>query len=228
MNALVLADGEAPTRTELDRAWPGWDDDLGLVIAADGGARHAARLGVAIDGWVGDGDSLDAADLAALETAGVPMDRSSRHKDESDTELAVKAALSRGAADLTIVGGLGGARIDHALANLGLLALVELAGHRAVILDARSRIALVRAPGPTGSEVRHDLSGRVGDLVSLLPVGSGVIGVTTHGLAYPLADEPLPAGPARGLSNVRIAADAAVTVKTGMLLVVEAFATLAS
>ena len=227
MNALVLADGEAPTRAELDRAWPGWDDDLGLVIAADGGARHAANLGVAIDAWVGDGDSLDAADLANLETAGVPMDRSSPHKDESDTELAVMAALARGAAGVTIIGGLGGARIDHALANIGLLALPELAGHRAVIVDARSRITLIRAPGPSGAAVSHDLSGRVGDIVSLLPVGSGVMGVTTEGLVYQLVDEPLPAGPARGLSNVRVSADASVTVKAGMLLVVEAFATLA-
>ena len=33
-------------RAALDRAWPGWDDGVGLVIAADGGARHAAELGV--------------------------------------------------------------------------------------------------------------------------------------------------------------------------------------
>ena len=34
------------------------------------------------------------------------------------------------------------ARIDHALANVGLLAMPELAGREAAILDARSRIAL--------------------------------------------------------------------------------------
>lgn len=227
MNALILADGEAPARAELDAAWPGWDADLGLVIAADGGARHAAGLGVAIDVWVGDGDSLDLVDLAELQAAGVPMERSSPHKDESDTELAVRAALRLGAAALSIVGGLGGARIDHALANIGLLAMAELAGHRAVMIDARSRITLIRAPDPAGGAVRHDLSGRIGDVVSLLPQGAGVVGVTTSGLVYPLADEPLPEGPARGLSNVRTASDAAVTIRAGLLLVVEAPATLA-
>ena len=50
--------------------------------------------------------------------------------------------------------------------------------------------------------------------------------MTTHGLAYPLADEPLPPGPARGLSNVRVGADAAVVVRRGLLLVVETPATL--
>lgn len=221
VNALILADGEAPTRTELDLAWPGWDVNLGLVIAADGGARHAARMGVAIDVWVGDGDSLDAAGMAALHAAGVPIERASEQKDESDTELAVRAALERGAAGLSIVGALGGARIDHALANIGLLAMRELAGHPAVLIDARSRITLVRAPDPFGTEVRHDLSGRTGDLVSLLPMSPDVVGVTTAGLAYPLTDEPLPQGPARGLSNVRTSPDAAVTVRAGLLLVVE-------
>lgn len=221
MNALILADGEAPTRTELDLAWPGWDVDLGLVIAADGGARHAAGLGVAIDAWVGDGDSLDAASLAALEAAGVPMERSSPNKDESDTELAVRAALRRGAAGISLVGGLGGPRIDHALANIGLLAMRELVDHPTVLIDAWSRITLVRAPGPSGAAVHRDLSGRTGDTVSLLPIGQGVTGVTTVGLAYPLADEALPEGPARGLSNIRTAPVAAVIVRAGLLLVVE-------
>ncbi len=221
MDALILADGESPTRHELDLAWPGWDAQIGLVIAADGGVRHAARLEVAIDAWVGDGDSLDATGLAALLAGQVPMERTSPDKDESDTQLAVRAALQRGAAGVLIVGGLGGARIDHTLANVGLLAMPELAGRPAALLDARSRITLVRAPGPGGVRVRRDLAGRPGDLISLLPLGPGVDGVTTSGLSYPLVDEPLPEGPARGLSNVRTAADAYVTVRTGLLLVVE-------
>ncbi len=55
-----------------------------------------------------------------------------------------------------------------------------------------------------------------------------MVGVTIHGLAYPLVDEPLPAGPARGLSNIRVAQDAAVTVRAGRLLVVEGPATLST
>ena len=221
MNALILADGDAPARGELDLAWPGWDAGIGLVVAADGGARHAARLGVAIDLWVGDGDSLDAEGMSALLASGVPMERTSPHKDESDTELAIQAAIRLDAAGVLIIGGLGGARFDHGLANVGLLALAELAGRRAALLDARSRITLVRAPGVGGAPVRRDLAGRIGDTVSLLPLGQGVEGVTTAGLAYPLVDEPLPVGPARGLSNVRIAVDASLTVRSGLLLVVE-------
>ncbi len=228
MDALILADGEAPDRVALDRAWPGWDSMVGLVIAADGGARHAATLGLTLDAWVGDGDSLDADGMAALRASGVPMLLARPDKDESDTELAVREAIARGADGVVIVGALGGNRIDHALANIGLLAMTELLDRAASLLDARSRITLVRAPTSDGAPVRRPLPGRVGDLVSLLPLGEGVAGITTAGLTYPLSDEPLPAGPARGLSNVRAADDASVTVRSGLLLVVESPATLPS
>ena len=81
MDALILADGDVPTRAALDDAWPGWDAAVGLVIASDGGARHAAALGVRIDLWVGDGDSIAAADLATLVSSGVPV-RSEEHTSE--------------------------------------------------------------------------------------------------------------------------------------------------
>src|SRR6476646_243393 len=110
MDALILADGDRPTRDELDTTWPGWDSTIGLVVAADGGARLAGSLGVAIDRWVGDGDSLPEVEIAALEAAGIPLERTRRDKNESDTELAVAAALRLGADGVVVVGGLGGPR----------------------------------------------------------------------------------------------------------------------
>src|SRR3972149_51102 len=62
--------------------------------------------------------------------------------------------------------------------------------------------AAPRARGRRGGPVRLDLAGRPGDIVSLLPLGDAA-GVTTVGLRYPLDDEDLPAGPARGGSNGR-------------------------
>jgi thiamine pyrophosphokinase len=218
--AIVVADGDVPARDALDRAWPGWDDGVRLVIAADGGARGAEALGLRIDLIVGDGDSLGEAHIARFEAAGVPIRRVAAAKDESDTELAVLAALELGAGALAIVGGFGGGRFDHALANIGLLGLPALAGRPCVLIDATTRATLLSGPA---SGV---FDGRIGDLVSLLALGDGVVGVTTEGLAYPLRDEPLPFGPARGLSNVRLASSARVELRSGRLLVVETPATL--
>src|SRR5262245_39816926 len=170
MDALILADGDGPSRDEPDRAWPGWDAWVGLVVAADGGARLADQLGVRIDRWVGDGDSLGEEALAALEAAGVPIERSRPDKDESDTELAVRAALREGADGIVIVGGLGGRRIDHAIANIGLLAMPELIAHEAVILDRRSRLSMIRAPDAIGAPATQALPGPIGATISLLPL----------------------------------------------------------
>jgi thiamine pyrophosphokinase len=224
--AIVLADGDAPTAVGLDAAWPGWRDGSELVVAADGGARLAPVLGVRIDAWVGDGDSLPVADLEALRAAGVPLTLASPDKDESDAELALLAAISMGADDVTVLGALGGQRLDHAVANIGLLAHPRLVGRRARLLDAASRVTLLDAPLADGSALHHDLGGRIGDVVSLLPFGERVEGITTAGLRYPLRDEPLEAGPARGLSNVRERHDASLVVRRGRLLVVESPATL--
>ena len=224
--ALVLADGASTTRQALDQTWPGWSEGIELVIAADGGARLAASLGVSIDRWVGDADSIDPADLDRLRAAGVTVTLAPRDKDASDTELAILEALAAGATDVTIVGALGGSRLDHALANIGLLSLPTLGAASARLLDPTARVSLIRAPDPSGAAVRTELWGRPGDVVSLLTLGNDVEGVTTEDLEYPLRDEPLPAGPARGLSNVRLRDRAVVTVRRGHLLVVESPATL--
>jgi thiamine pyrophosphokinase len=226
MRAVIVADGDVQERSHLDESWPGWADGVELVIAADGGAVGAERLGLAPDLVVGDMDSIGPAHLVRLRQAGVAIEVAPADKDESDAELAVLAALARGADELTIVGALGGSRLDHTLANIGLLAL-EAVGVRPIeLIDAAARVTLVRAPGADGRPVRRPLPGRVGAVVSLLPLGHDVTGVTTHGLRYALRDDALPAGPARGLSNVREASSASITVGRGLLLVVESPATL--
>lgn len=224
--AIVVADGDGPDRAALDAAWPGWSEATDLVIAADGGARTAERLGLSIDLVVGDGDSLAPDDLDRLRRAGVAVRTALADKDETDTELALLEAIARGAKEITIVGALGGARVDHELANIALLAHPALGTAAVAILDPRGRISLVAAPATDGTAVTRPLPGPVGAVVSLVPFGADVTGVTTAGLRYPLLDEALPFGPARGLSNVRTAADASVTVRHGRLLVVEAPATL--
>ena len=218
-HALVLADGTCGPTDALDRAWPGWSHGIGWVVAADGGARHAATVGRRLDLWVGDGDSLGEDGVAELAAAGIPIRRLAVDKDESDTELAVVAAVEAGARRVTILGALGGARFDHGLANVWLLADPRLAGCDVRIVDAAARIRLV-GPG------RHDLGGRIGDLISLMPFGGDAQRVTTAGLRYPLHAEALPLGPSRGLSNVRDAGDASIELGAGRLLVAETPATL--
>lgn len=220
-HAVVVADGDVAPRRALDAAWPGWADQVDAVIVADGGLARAATAGLVPTLLVGDLDSVDPGGLAAAESAGLPVHRFRPDKDESDAELALLEAARLGATRVIVLGAFGGARLDHALANVWLLAHPALAALEVVLLDAVSRVSLLVAPGPGGEPVTRPLPGPVGATVSLFPFGGDVLGVTTRGLRYPLAEEPLVTGPARGLSNVRILPDAAVTARAGRLLVVE-------
>ena len=220
LRAAILADGDVPTRAALDSAWPGWADGIAFVVAADGGARHAEGLGLRIDRWVGDGDSLPASDLEALRAAGVPITLVAAEKDETDIELALRTAIDAGADDVVILGAFGGARLDHALANATLLAHPALAGRSAGLLDGGSRVRLIAGPG------RLELEGRPGDLVSLVPFGANATGVTTDGLRYPLGNETLTLGAGRGVSNIRVGDRATVRLEGGAILVVETPVTL--
>ena len=110
---------------------------------------------------------------------------------------------------------------------MSLLALAALEERPARLLDGRTKVRLIRAPRTAGGAALMHLHGRLGDIVTLLPLDGEVEGITTSGLRYPLRDETLRLGPARGLSNVRTSATAAVTVRNGHLLVIESPATLA-
>lgn len=220
-HVLVVADGDVAARGELDASWPGWADGVAAVVAADGGYARSGALGFAPGVLVGDFDSLAADLVAAAEGAGAAVRRFPPDKDESDTELALLEAVALGATRVTVLGAFGGPRLDHALANVWLLGHPRLAGLDVALLDAGARVRLAAAPRPDGTPTTLPLPGRLGAMVSLLPFGGHADGVTTRGLRYPLRDEPLRSGPARGLSNVRVAADAAVTLRGGRLLVVE-------
>jgi thiamine pyrophosphokinase len=182
-----------------------------LVVAADSGADHAAALGLGVDVLVGDLDSVDPATRAAVEAAGAEVVELPRDKDATDVELALDAAWGRGAERLVLVGGHGG-RLDHALATMGALAAVAAPGRR---VEAWM--------GPAHVTVAVDaaaVEGRVGELVSLVPLGGAVEGVTTEGLRWPLVDAHLPFGSTWGVSNEVVTTPAGVTVTGGVLAVV--------
>jgi thiamine pyrophosphokinase len=215
LRALILANGSVPDRDGLPA---GTLVGVDLVIAADGGLGTAAALGLRPDLAVGDFDSADPALVARAEAEGVAIERAAAEKDESDLELAVRAAVARGATEIVILGALGGSRVEHTLAGLALLGLgADGADPRfdIAIMDERSTIRLL--PGGAGS---IDIAGEPGDYVSLQPWGGDAIGVTTRGLRYPLHDEPLLMGPSRGLSNELIGRRGRIACRSGRLLVI--------
>ena len=207
MHVLLLANG-AVEDPEQVRQHAGKAD---LVVCADGGCRHAQALGLRPQVVVGDLDSLAPEAQATLEAEGVDFVVHPRAKDETDLELGLLYAVERGATEITVLGAWGG-RIDHTLGNVFLLAHPRLAGIDVRIVSATQRVVLVHQEA--------SFRGSAGDLLSLLPLGGDVQGITTTGLAYPLRDEALVFGPARGISNVFTGGTATVRLRSGLLLAV--------
>ena len=185
-----------------------------LVIAADGGARRLLDLEIVPHYLVGDLDSVAQQTLARLTSAGCQVQRYPAAKDATDTELAIELALDRGATHIDLVGATGGARLDHSVANVLLLAADWPTGVRLRLVEATATALVVRA----GQSV--DVPGTVGDIVALLPLAGPARGITTCGLRYALAGEDLAFGRARGVGNVMTVPVASISLAAGLLLVI--------
>lgn len=207
MHAVIFAGGTLRSGKAVAAALAAAD----LIIAADSGARTALRLGCIPSFVVGDFDSL-ALPIEDLERLGSQVIRVAAEKDETDSELAVITAIQQGASRITLLGGLGGQRFDHTMANILLLAGFETVPIR--IIDGPSTCWLLQGSGRTSIE------GQPGDLLSLCPLTGAASDVRTTNLSYPLRGETLRFGKPRGVSNVLTAEHAEVSLGEGMLLVI--------
>ncbi len=147
------------------------------IIAVDGGLNHCHRLGILPDLIIGDFDSVAP---GLLEQYPHVLQRIfSPDKDETDLELALKEVMADNEGVVTVFGGLG-LRTDHTLANLHLLRRYP---GRVVLEGNHERIFAIAGKG--------EIPCRVGQVMSLIPLGGPVRGVTTSGLRWDLRDAVL-------------------------------------
>jgi thiamine pyrophosphokinase len=183
-----------------------------FVIAADGGAHMAEHFNKPIDLLIGDMDSVSAALLQRLEMESTEVVRYPREKDFTDLELALLEAVKRGARQIYVIGALGG-RFDQTMANISLLAHPELHAADVLFVSGRQTIRLLQSG-------MHRITGSEGDTISLIPIGGKVRGITTENLYYPLMNESLEFGPARGISNLMMTTEVSVQITEGLLLLI--------
>lgn len=174
------------------------------VIAADGGLRHCASLGLTPQEVLGDFDSLGYVPEGAQV---FPVE-----KDDTDSMLAVRRGLELGYRDFLIYGGMDGQRLDHTVANLQTLKY--LSDHDGCgTLVGKTQCATVIRDGSLRFPAVAE------GIVSVFALGADAKGVTIRGLQYPLEDGLLTAGHPLGVSNHFVGKSSEISVKDGCLLV---------
>jgi len=210
LRAVIFSAGQVTDYGRI-RTFVGEPD---LVLCADGGGRHAVALGVTPDLVLGDFDSIAPDLLQDVARRGIPIVRVPVEKDLTDTELALREAVSRGATSITLVGASGD-RLDHTISNVLLLPGLP---HevQVTLVDDKNCVRLLRPGGGLS------VAGRAGEYISLLPLTPEATGVTVSGVKWPLSEATLRWGESLGVSNQFIGVSATVSVRTGHLLVISA------
>ncbi|PTE08922.1 thiamine diphosphokinase [Mesorhizobium helmanticense] len=182
----ILLGGDLIRTPLLDRQVEG-----SRVIAADAGIGHARILGLTPELWVGDFDSVPA-DLPD-DLASVPRKVFPAEKDMTDGELAIAAALERGATSLVLAGAFGGKRADHAFLHLALGVRLAEEGTK-VLLTSGAQEGVPLLPG----KARFDYAG--GTLFSILGF-SDLSGLTVTGAQWLLNHVDVAFGSSLTISN---------------------------
>lgn len=183
------------------------------VIAVDRGLDFLAETDYSPDVVIGDFDSLSSKGKKYLESLkNAEICRLKPEKDDSDTQSAVNYAMDRGAKYITILGATGN-RIDHLLANFGLLVLGKNRGADIELIDEYNFITLI----PSGTVLRK--KEQFGKYISFFSIGGDVSDLTLKGFKYPLFRHCLTVSES-GLtvSNEIMEEEAEVTYDNGTLM----------
>ncbi len=203
MRAYIFSGGEICHKYIEERPEEG-----DFVIAADGGYRNAALMNVHVNLLVGDFDSLGQIPDDVDDVLQVPAE-----KNETDTQLAVRLALEKGANDLVILASTSG-RVDHAISVLAILEDLWEKKIPAHIVNGQNRVRFIRNSGTilVRSQYRY---------FSVLAADDKIKGVSIEGGKYPLANRTILRKDQFAVSNEITKNAALITVKKGGAYIIE-------
>ncbi|MEY8508763.1 thiamine diphosphokinase [Lachnospiraceae bacterium 42-17] len=185
------------------------------VIGVDKGMEFLYRNQITPNYIVGDFDSVnqEIADYYRNHT-NVPIREYNSMKDASDTEIAVRLAVTLGCSRLLILGATGG-RVDHLWANVQTLTIPFRAGIEAEILDTRNRIRLI------GGDTVLKKSETYGPYFSVFPLGNEIFTFNISGAKWPLKNHTLTPYDSLCVSNEIEEDEARIEFSGGIVILME-------
>ncbi|MBP3678135.1 MAG: thiamine diphosphokinase [Agathobacter sp.] len=185
------------------------------MIAADSGMDFLYQNEIVPDIIAGDFDSVASESLVYFQGLNnVQVMKLNPIKDDTDTEFVIREAIRRGASEITLLGATG-TRLDHVLANVNLLGIGLEEGVAIELVDAHNRVRMIK------DSIQISKNEQFGSFVSVLPVKGDAKGVTLEGMKYPLNEADVTCFSSLGISNEIVEEVASISVKQGVLLVIE-------
>ena len=126
---------------------------------------------------------------------------------------AVKEGFDRGEREFHLLGGMGGHRTDHTVANMQTLAYIARRGGQGWLYGNGERFTAIC----DGGEIT--LTAGQNSVFSVFCLGADAEGVTIENAKYPLTDAVLTADFPLGVSNHFIGQAVRVAVRRGCLLI---------
>jgi thiamine pyrophosphokinase len=202
--AIIIANGDLPPDAVVRRFARRVRSAGGIIVCADGGARHAARLGIRPDLILGD---LDSAPLRLRRSFPRTVVLHIPDQESTDLEKAIRFCIEAKCGGVVVAGAVGD-RIDHSTGALGCL---KKFGRRLpiLLLDRAGRLRLLAR--------RETIAVSPGETFSLIPIGR-CDGIVLRGAQYPLSGESLEAGVREGISNRATGRTLTIRHRTGTLL----------
>ncbi|TCT16951.1 thiamine pyrophosphokinase [Natranaerovirga pectinivora] len=188
------------------------DNSFDYTMVVDGALDIIKDSQVKVDLIIGDLDTVDENLVLQFRDKGVEVIQFSPDKDYSDTHLALIKALELNASDITIVGGIG-TRMDHTLANIHTLMIPTEKNIPCRIVNENN---IIQCTNNTLA-----LENTFGEYISLIPLTTEVSGISSKGLKYSLDNDKLVIGASIGISNEIIDKNAFITIKEGILIVIQ-------
>lgn len=207
MNVLVALNGEIKNHKHIRSVVDKYN--IGFIVCADGGVNHIDEMGLIPDMLIGDMDSAKKDIVEKFEKSGVKLLKYPPAKDEIDGQLAVDKAIELNPTGIIIIGAMG-KRIDQTMASFHLLKRVNDKAINGLIIDEETIVRVISN--------KTFVNGEIGDIVSIIPFGGTVKGITLSGFQYPLKGATMDYGYPYGISNVVISKDSFIDMSDGELL----------
>lgn len=214
MKVAVVANGE------WDNEWGNKEltqENIDVLICADGGANQVIASGKKPDVLIGDLDSITPENLDKCDDGITKIKKFPKEKDETDLELALEYTEiylnSYGEIqDDILLYGAGGKRLDHLFGNIALMLKYIEKNRRIIMRDPRYDAWIVK----TGTEV---IQAAEGQELSLITLSEHAV-VTAEGVYYSVNRLALYQYSPRGISNVFTQDEVKLEVHEGKVLVV--------